>query len=93
LIHGRTIIAYSQVVGSNNMEIFVWEGTGGGTTKRLTYSAGTDGEPTWSPDGSRIAFASRRTGQNQIYVLSSTGEAATRISHTLTDELSPSWSH
>jgi Tol biopolymer transport system component len=88
-----TRIAYSQVVGSNNMEIFLWQGTNGGTTKRLTYSAGTDTEPTWSPDGSRIAFASRRSGQSQIYVMSASGGAATRITHTLTGELSPSWSH
>ncbi len=88
-----TRIVYSQTVGSNNMEIFLWEGTGGGTTKRLTYSAGTDMEPTWSPDGTRIAFASRRTGQYQIYVMSATGGAATRITFTSTGELSPAWSH
>jgi Tol biopolymer transport system component len=87
-----TKIAYSQVVGSNNPEIFV-RTMAGGATKRLTYSAGSDGEPSWSSDGTRIVFASRRTGQSQIYVMSATGANVNRITHTATGELSPAWSH
>ena len=37
----------------------------------------TDGpediDPTWSPDGSMIAFASARTGQRQLYVMDKDG--------------------
>jgi dipeptidyl aminopeptidase/acylaminoacyl peptidase len=32
------------------------------TTTRLTFDAATDDVPVWSPDGSRIAFSSSRTG-------------------------------
>ena len=42
-----------------------------GSLKRLTYYGGF--VPTWSPDGSKIAFVSSRTGKNQIFVMPSAG--------------------
>ena len=41
---------------------------GGGQT-RLTNSDAQDGIPSWSPDGTRIAFASERDGNFEIYVI------------------------
>jgi Tol biopolymer transport system component len=35
-----------------------------GTSKRFTSASGTNDDPVWSPDGSRIAFASSREGGN-----------------------------
>ena len=35
----------------------------------LTNNAARDAEPAWSPDGTRIAFASRRDGNVDIYVM------------------------
>jgi eukaryotic-like serine/threonine-protein kinase len=41
---------------------------------RFTFDASTDWEPVWSPDGKRLAFASRRDhGIDQIYWKDSTG--------------------
>ncbi|NKB72518.1 MAG: hypothetical protein GKR89_36035 [Candidatus Latescibacteria bacterium] len=36
---------------------------------RLTDDPGRDSSPAWSPDGSRLAFASNRTGDDEIYTL------------------------
>jgi TolB protein len=89
---GKTF-AYSRLIaGTTNMEIFV-QNRSTSVAKRLTYVAAYDGNPTWSPDGTRLAFESRRSGQNQIWTMSATGGTATRITHTSTIEGGPSWSH
>ena len=36
---------------------------------RLTQSLAWDGSPSWSPDGSRLAFVSDRDGNSNIYVM------------------------
>jgi len=86
-------IAYSAVIaGTINEEIFV-KNLVTNVTTRLTYSAGPDFAPTWSPDGSKIAFTSRRSGQYQVWVVSATGGSPVRITHTSTIESEPFWSH
>jgi Tol biopolymer transport system component len=84
-------ILYTGLVNNTNPEIFVYTPSIS-STKRLTYSAGSDGEATWSPDGSKIAFVSHRSGQFQIWTMSATGGTATRITHTSSIETSPAWS-
>ena len=47
-----------------------------GTSRALTNSKKSSSAPAWSPDGSRLAFASDRTDKRQIYVIHpSAGEA------------------
>ena len=46
---------------TGNMDIWVWDLRRGVPT-RLTFHAAVDRSPVWSPDGTRIAFASRRDG-------------------------------
>jgi TolB protein len=75
-----------------NSEIFLKNLSTGATTQ-LTSSPGPDLNPTWSPDGARIAFMSGRTGIGQIWTMSPTGGSLTRVSHTSTAEGAPSWSH
>jgi Tol biopolymer transport system component len=42
--------------------------------KQLTFSAGEDRHPVWSPDGDRVVFASRRQGASGLYQKSAGGE-------------------
>ncbi len=44
-----------------------------GTASRLTFSPKQDWFPVWSPDGTRVAFASDRDGSSNIYVKSANG--------------------
>ena len=49
-------------------------------------------EPAWSPDGKRIAFASRREGSFDIFVMTRDGKDTTRITTTRDDDQHPTWS-
>ena len=49
------------------------------TTVKFTGTGRVDGPPRWSPDNTRIAFASYRDGQKDLYVISADGSALTRL--------------
>jgi Tol biopolymer transport system component len=78
-----------------NTEIYVMN-AGGGGEMRLTESGTSDVSPSWSPDGSRIAFISDRSGSVQVYVMNADGSAETRLSESWTTQVSrtsrPAWS-
>ena len=44
-----------------------------GTTTRLTFDPGDDGNPIWSPDGTRIAWSANRGAESAVWVKSASG--------------------
>jgi len=63
-----------------------------GQIEPLTRGIGQDREPSYSPDGKRIAYISDRNGIHNIYVMNlETGEDVA-VSDILTGASSPSWS-
>jgi TolB protein len=81
------------MTGTNNWEIFV-KARNTGTIKQLTFSGKHDGQPSWSPDGTRIAFTSDRSGRPQIWTMSSsTGGSLVRITDNSKDDMEPAWYH
>ncbi|MEP6920847.1 MAG: S41 family peptidase [bacterium] len=54
-----------------------------GPTRNLTHSSGAhDKWPSWSPDGSRIAFISDSTGEEELYIIQQDGlKPAEQITH------------
>jgi Tol biopolymer transport system component len=53
-------------------EVYVMNADGSGQ-RRLTRNQGVDADPTWSPDGRRIAFESKRDGSSEVDVMNADG--------------------
>ena len=66
--------------------------TAGGTARQLTTNAAYDAYPVWSPDGSKIAFASTREGSFDVYVIGKNGGTPTRLTTHSADERPITWS-
>jgi Tol biopolymer transport system component len=67
----------------------VWSINADGTDlTRLTRSPEPEFDPTWSPDGTQIAFRFERNGDSEIWLMNADGSQRRR----LTRGLSPAWS-
>ena len=65
----------------------------GGTARRLTEGRAYDTQPRWSPDGRTIAFASDRSGSDNIWTIAPDGSAATAVTSERDGGLTaPAWS-
>jgi Tol biopolymer transport system component len=60
---------------------------------QLTTARPDDAQSAWSPDGRRIAFKSRRNGNNELYVMNADGTGQTRLTTSFNvSEGQPAWS-
>jgi len=60
---------------------------------RLTFGPGTNVNPSWTPDGSQLAFTSSRSGKFSVYVKPATGTAEEKLVNDSPDDERPqSWS-
>ena len=74
-----------------NHEIYIMDSVGG-NRERLTHNPANDTDPDWSPDGTKIAFASAgRDGKRQIYVMNADGSHLKKLADSR-DNTDPDWS-
>ena len=84
-------VATGWSVPEADREIFVMNPDGSGITD-ISNSPDRDEDPSWSFDGRKIAFLSRRDGNYEVYVMNPDGSDQTRVTNTPEDEHYPSWS-
>ena len=82
--------------------IYVMSAEGNGErqlTEREGSGSPTEGEsvfwqidPAWSPDATKIAFASARTGKPHIYVMNADGSGTKALTAGKTNDTHPTWS-
>ena len=85
--------------GIPTFEIYVMAADGK-NQQRLTENRHGDWNPSWSPDGKRIVFSSRRDGHfigdfgitEEIYVMDADGKNQQRLTENRQNDLLPSWS-
>ena len=75
---GRQLVFAATPEKASAPDLFVIN-VDGTNQRRLTTHPDSDTTPTWSPDGTEIAFTSDRTGRPQIYLMRADGSGTRRL--------------
>jgi Tol biopolymer transport system component/C-terminal processing protease CtpA/Prc len=92
-------IRYQAISPDGNHIVFTYQGdlyrvsAEGGDATRLTFHEAHDFMPVWSNNGDKIAFASDRYGNFNVYVMDAMGGPAERLTYHSNDESPYSFSH
>lgn len=63
-----------------------------GEAQRVTDDGGSEGWPTWSPDGQHIAFQSNRSGNWDIWIANADGSGLVQLTRHPADDRYAAWS-
>lgn len=86
---GRSIAyAVSQANGDGQVHVMRADGTDDRTLTR----EGSNFQPSWSPDGSLIAYSGSRAGQADIFVMGSDGTNPRQLTDHPASDWAPAWS-
>lgn len=82
-------IAFQRCTGVATCQIYRMNANRTGLARPT--STGLNQDPAWSPDGTRIAFASNRSGAIELWIMSATGTGLRQLT-TKGWNFDPSWS-
>ena len=85
-------IAYERQVAPGDYDIYVMEPDGSGRTRLTSNRYIWDIMPSWSPDGTKIAFASDRQANWDVYLMNADGSGQTSLTGPATADWDPTWS-
>lgn len=87
--NGKIVFA-SNIDGDS--EIYTMNDDGSDITQ-LTFNTASDSNPTWSPDGRRIAFDSNRGGTSgEIFTMRASGARVRKLTNSPGQDVEPTWS-
>jgi eukaryotic-like serine/threonine-protein kinase len=90
--NGQFVAVDKTDVGNQNTDIWTYD-LRRGSTKRLTFDPALDAVPVWSPDGSRVIFASTRQNVFDLYLKNADGAQEEKLLlHTDADKYPNAWS-
>lgn len=87
---GQTVV-FASTQHRPTADIYV-KNVDGRVLTRLTNDTSDDVMPSVSPDGTRVAFTSNRSGNWDVFVMPISGGSAVQITSEASHELHPSWS-
>jgi len=64
----------------------------GSNLRQVTFSRGVDTDPTFSGDGSQIAFETNRNGNFDIYAVNADGSHPVQLTNSPLNDQDPAWS-
>jgi Tol biopolymer transport system component len=86
-----TWIAFTGEDSTGDLELYVTRADGTGPVQQVTRNSEDDAYPSWSPDGTRIAYIHVNATSGDIYTISPLGTQRRRVTTTPYDESEPEW--
>ncbi|HWI18250.1 MAG TPA: hypothetical protein VNT81_10920 [Vicinamibacterales bacterium] len=90
-----TLVFQSDARGPSNpngrVKIYTINLESGAITALTRDGDWNDEQPRWSPDGTRIAFKSNRSGSYNLYLMDADGGRVTRVTNHARNDQEPSW--
>ena len=88
--HTITLVATDDrdLSGSDSVEVFV---STEAELIQITFDASDAEYPCWSPDGTRLVYASNQSGNQDLWIVSVAGGAPTQLTADLSYDFDPDW--
>ncbi len=95
IVYSRCVLPspcnYEEAPGTeDNWDIWVMNADGSEAIQ-LTDNPNSDVAPTWSPEGTQIAFVSYREGNADIFVMNADGSEQTNVTNHPAEDYGPAW--